>query len=64
MEKNCKECPHIVRNKHNDMIVSFAEKQNIRHNCHMVNGGKNLWKVDDKTECYGSKMKISNDEIQ
>lgn len=29
----------------------------------MINGGKNLWKVDKKTECYGSKLLLNeNDE--
>lgn len=26
MKKPCKECPHFVRNRHNDMIVDFAER--------------------------------------
>lgn len=60
MKRNCKECPHFVRNKHNDMIVNFADKQNISHNCHMINGGKNLWNVDKETECLGSKMNNLN----
>lgn len=61
--KNCKECPHIIRNKHNDMVVNFSIKHNKKHNCHMINGGKNLWKVDKKTECYGSKLLLNeNDE--
>lgn len=25
----------------------------------MINGGKNLWKVDKKTECYGSKLLLN-----
>ena len=28
----CKECPWVVRNKHNDMIVSFAERTGKKHN--------------------------------
>jgi hypothetical protein len=57
MKKHCKECPHIIRNRHNDMIVDFANKHNIGHNCHMTEGVKNLWQVNKKTECFGSKQK-------
>jgi hypothetical protein len=57
MKRHCKECPHRVRNKHNDMIINFSIRKNKRHNCHMLEGKKNLWKVDDdKLECYGSKI--------
>jgi hypothetical protein len=41
------------------MIVNFSIKHNKKHNCHMINGGKNLWKVDKKTECYGSKLLLN-----
>ena len=26
MKKPCKECPHFIRNRHNDIIVDFAER--------------------------------------
>jgi hypothetical protein len=39
------------------MIVDFANKHNISHNCHMTSGVKNLWQVNKKTECFGSKQK-------
>jgi hypothetical protein len=56
MKKPCKECPWVVRNKHNDTIVGFSTKTGSPHNCHMTEGVKNLWKViDNKMECYGSK---------
>jgi len=48
MKKPCKECPHIVRNRHNDMIVDFAERTGKKHNCHMTEGKKDLWNVTDK----------------
>ena len=52
----CKECPGVVRNKHNDMIVSFAERTGKKHNCHMTEGKKDLWNViDKKIECRGNK---------
>jgi hypothetical protein len=58
MKKPCKECPHIIRNRHNDTIVKFSEKWNKSHNCHMTEGKKNLWKVEDeKLECWGSKKR-------
>ena len=56
MKKFCKECPWVIRNKHNDIIVGFSNKTGKSHNCHMTEGVKNLWKViDNKMECYGSK---------
>ena len=44
-KKSCKECPWVVRNKHNDMIVGFSQRMDKPHNCHMVNGGKELWNI-------------------
>jgi len=56
MKKSCKECPWVIRNKHNDIIVEFSNKTGKSHNCHMTEGVKNLWEViDNKMECYGSK---------
>ena len=47
MKKSCKECPWVVKNSHNETIVSFSKKQNKPHNCHMSNnGGKKLWEVE------------------
>ncbi len=55
MKKPCKECPHFVRNRHNDMIVEFGKRTGKKHNCHMTEGKKDLWNVTDKKlECYGS----------
>jgi len=51
----CKECPWSVRNKHNDMIVGFSKKMDRPHNCHMINGGKELWNINEKTKCNGRK---------
>ena len=56
MKKPCKECPHSIRNRHNDMIVDFGRRTGKRHNCHMTEGVKDLWNVkNEKLECYGSK---------
>jgi len=58
MKKSCKECPHFIRNRHNDTIVGFAERTGKSHNCHMTKGKKDLWNVtDEKLECYGSKKR-------
>ena len=52
----CKECPHIIKNRHNDTIVEFGRRTGKQHNCHMTEGKKDLWNVTDKKiECYGSK---------
>jgi hypothetical protein len=62
MNKPCNECPHFVKNKHNDMIIDFAKRTKKSHNCHMtVEGKKNLWDVkNNNTECYGAKIKKNN----
>jgi hypothetical protein len=52
---NCKECPWVVKNNHNDNIVGFSKRTDKPHNCHMVNGGKELWNVTEKTKCNGRK---------
>ena len=52
---SCKECPWVVRNKHNDMIVGFSKRMDKPHNCHMKNGGKELWNINEKTKCDGRK---------
>ena len=60
MKKPCKECPHVIKNRHNDMIVEFGQRTGKQHNCHMTEGVKDLWNVKNiKLECYGSKG-ISN----
>jgi hypothetical protein len=51
----CKECPWVVRNKHNDMIVGVSKRLDKPHNCHMKNGGKELWNINEKTKCDGRK---------
>ena len=35
MKKPCKECPHTIRNQHNDMIVEFGKRTGKKHNCHI-----------------------------
>ena len=56
VKKPCKECPHVIKNRHNDMIVEFGRRTGKQHNCHMTEGVKDLWNVTDKKlECYGSK---------
>ena len=51
--KTCKECPWRVKNKHNNTIVDFSKKTDKPHNCHMVNGGKELWNINEKTKFNG-----------
>lgn len=60
---NCKECPWVVRNKHNDNIVKFSKRMNKPHNCHMVNGGKDLWNINESTMCSGRKKYESINNI-
>ena len=53
MKKQCKECPWVIKNNHNDMIVGFSKKMDKPHNCHMTNGGKELWNLKEETKCIG-----------
>ena len=56
MKKPCKECPHVIKNRHNNIIVEFGKRTGKKHNCHMTEGVKDLWNVkNEKLECYGSK---------
>ena len=55
MMKSCKECPWRIKNKHNDMIIGFSKRMDKPHNCHMKNGGKNLWELKEETKCNGRK---------
>jgi hypothetical protein len=60
VKKPCKECPWVVKNKHNNTITEFSERTNKKHNCHMTNAGKkNLWEVEEKCQCAGRKMFIN-----
>ena len=58
MKSHCKECPHIIRNRNNDIILDFSRRHKKPHNCHMTEGKKDLWNVKDRfLTCYGSKFK-------
>jgi hypothetical protein len=37
------------------MIVGFSKRLDKPHNCHMKNGGKELWNIKEKTKCDGRK---------
>lgn len=54
LKKPCKECPWVVRNKHNDTIVNHAKKWNKTHNCHMVDS--NIWDTKKECQCAGNKQ--------
>ena len=53
----CKECPWIIRNKFNDMIIEHSKKYDKTHNCHMIPQEKrgSLWDVKEETKCAGRK---------
>ena len=59
---SCKECPWVVRNKFNDMIIEHSKKYDKPHNCHMIPQDKRggLWDTKEKTKCAGRK-KYEND---
>jgi hypothetical protein len=58
MKKPCKECPWVVKNKHNEMITNHSIKHNKPHNCHMISPEKRggLWDVKEETKCIGRKL--------
>jgi hypothetical protein len=64
MKKPCKECPHFIRNRHNDMIVDFADRTGKKHNCHMTEEKKSIldWDLHQKLmeKKYG-KRKIQTE---
>jgi hypothetical protein len=64
MKSPCKECPHSVRNRHNDTIVEFSRRTKRLHNCHMTEGKKDLWEIKDEIlVCYGAKKMKSLENI-
>jgi hypothetical protein len=56
MEKPCKECPWVVRNKNNDTIINHSKKWGKKHNCHMkIKGTDNpLWVCTSEHRCVGN----------
>ena len=56
-KKTCKECPWVVRNRHNDTIVKHSKEHNKKHNCHMIpfekSGG--LWDMKKECQCVGNR---------
>jgi len=57
-KKSCKECPWVVRNKFNDMIIGHSMKHDKSHNCHMIPPDKRggLWETKEETKCIGRKQ--------
>jgi len=57
-KKSCKECPWIVRNRFNDMIIGHSMKHDKPHNCHMIPPEKRggLWETKEETKCIGRKQ--------
>jgi hypothetical protein len=65
MRKNCKECPWVVNNKHNESWPHYVEKmesigqiKNKKHSCHMITS--DTWgyktKIDNTNVCIGYKL--------
>lgn len=53
----CKECPWVIRNQFNDMIIEHSKKYDKPHNCHMIPQDKRggLWDMKEETKCVGRK---------
>jgi hypothetical protein len=59
--KQCKECPYIIKNKHNEKFSNYVDKmfnsgiiKSKKHNCHMKG---NVWsKTSKDTICIGSVL--------
>jgi hypothetical protein len=60
MKKCCKECPWVVRNKHNDSIVNHSIRMNKEHNCHMIIKNEKLWGVVPEFQCVGNKLYLKS----
>ena len=65
--KPCKECPWIVKNKHNDSWPKYVEQmenigkiKNKKHACHMITS--DTWgyekPIDESNICAGSLLTI------
>lgn len=54
-KKQCRECPWVIRNQFNDMIIEHSKKYDKPHNCHMIPQEKRgpLWDVKEETKCVG-----------
>ena len=54
MCKTCKECPWVVRNQFNDMIIKHSKKYDKSHNCHMIPQDKrgDLWTQKKKQNVW------------
>lgn len=55
----CKECPYIIKNIHNEKMINNIERlfdngslKTKKHKCHMKD--TNLWNNDNKNICIGS----------
>ena len=61
-KKFCKECPWVVRNQFNDMIIGHSMKYDKPHNCHMIPSDKRggLWDTNEETKCNGRKIYEKN----
>lgn len=63
--KQCKECPWVIKNKNNDSIVGHSKKWKKKHNCHMMIKGREfkLWDDFPKFQCVGNKKEIVSLEL-
>lgn len=64
---NCKECPWIVSNNHNEnwklnveKMQSIGKIKDRKHKCHMISN--DIWgyssEIDESNVCFGSIKKI------
>ena len=49
----CKECPWVVKNRHNESITSHSKRLDKPHNCHMITS--DIWNSKEETICKGYK---------
>lgn len=63
--KQCEECPWVIKNKNNDSIVEHSKKWKKKHNCHMLLKDRkfNLWDDFPKFQCVGNKKEIGSLEL-
>jgi hypothetical protein len=56
VNKHCKECPWVIRNKNNDSIINHSKRMGKGHNCHMTIKNEKLWDVVPEFQCLGNKL--------
>jgi|LakMenEpi03Aug12_release.lakeMendotaPanAssembly.Ray.scaffolds.fasta_scaffold3225084_1 hypothetical protein len=63
--KQCEECPWLIKNNNNAIIINHSKKWKRKHNCHMLirNKIEPLWDNFPKFQCVGNKKGMDSLEL-